>query len=234
MKREPFHDRPLIRRPWNSAAGAAGFFFILALASTARAQLRWEERSLEFHPTLADTQVVAEFHFTNAGNKPVTIKNLATSCGCTTATMEKNHVYAPGGKGTITAVYDIGGRNGLQKASVYVYTSDGAEPDATLQLTIAIPKLLEIDTVFLNWQPGEALKPKTVNIKVLGDYPVHSLAVSRPDWSVKAQIKPLGNRNYQLVITPKFSDPDFVIIDIKPDYPKDPPKLYHVYVSVGR
>ena len=197
--------------------------------------MHWEARSLEFHPSLSDTKVVAEFHFTNAGTKPVKIEDVTTSCGCTTASLDKKHLYAPGEKGTITAVFDIGGRNDAQKETVDVKSNDPAEPDVALQFTVTIPKLLDIDSVFINWPRGEELKPKTVNIKAMGDYPVHRLTVSSSSPDVTAEIKhEEGSRDYQLIVTPKKAGAQFVIVEIKPDYPKDPPKLFHVYASVGR
>jgi hypothetical protein len=235
MKREPFNDRSRTRRARNFAAGAALFFFIVVAGGSARAQLRWESRELEFHPSLTDTQVVAQFHFTNAGSKPIKIKDVTTSCGCTTARLDKNHIYAPGEKGTIIATYDIGGHNGAQKETIDVTTSDPAEPELSLQLTAVIPKLLDISTIFLNWQRGEELKPETVAIKVLGDYPVHSIGVSSSNPNVAVEMKHAeGSRDYELVVTPKKADGEFTIIELKPDYPKDPPKLYHVYATVAR
>jgi hypothetical protein len=38
----------------------------------------------------------AEFAFENAGDEPVTIESVRTSCGCTAAELEKA-VYRPGG-----------------------------------------------------------------------------------------------------------------------------------------
>lgn len=231
MKSEPFPHRsrsPLV-------ASAALLVLLFGICGTARAQLRWESRSLEFHPSLSDTKVVAEFHFTNTGARPVKIEDVTTSCGCTTASLDKKRIYAPGEKGTITAVFDIGGRNDTQKEHIDVKSNDPAEPEVTLQFSVTIPKLLDIDSVFLNWGRGEELKAKTVNIKAMGDYPVHKLTVSSSDPNVTAEIKhEEGSRDFQLIITPKKGGGQFVIVEIKPDYPKDPPKLFHVYASVGR
>ena len=215
----------------------ARYFLILifALCCAARGQLRWESRSLEFHPTLADTKVVAVFHFTNTGQKPVRITEVTTSCGCTTATLDTHRLYAPGEKGTLTAVFDIGGRNEPQDETLHVKTSDPAEPELALQFKVTIPKLLDIDSVFLNWNNGEGLKPKIVNIKVLGDYPVHQIAVTCSNAAMTAEIKHAdGSRDYQLILTPKKASGELVIVEIKPDYPKDPPKLFHVYAITGR
>lgn len=237
MKRGPFPNRSPIRPAGNCAANAAlcCLVLIFGVCGVARAQLRWESRSLEFHPSFADTKVTAEFHFTNIGQKPVRITDVTTSCGCTTAMLDKRHVYVPGEKGTITALFDIGGRNEPQKETLFVKTTDPKEPELVLQFTVAIPKLLDIDNIFLNWGRGEELKPKVVNIKILGDYPVHHLDVSSSNPNMTTEIRHAeGSRDFQLVVTPKKADGEFVIVDIKPDFPKDPPKIFHVYAITGR
>src|ERR1700722_12158125 len=88
-----------------------------SLCSTGWAQLKWESRNLDLHPAISDTRVVANFYFINAGKRPVRIKNVTTSCGCTTASREKD-IYAPGEKGKITAVLEVGSRTGVQEKQV--------------------------------------------------------------------------------------------------------------------
>jgi hypothetical protein len=213
----------------------AKYFLILtfALCSTGWAQLRWEKRSLEFNPSPSDEKVVADFHFTNIGTKPIKIKEVKTSCGCTTATLDKD-VYAPGEKGKITAIFDIGGRTGVQEKTIYVATNDSKEPELVLQFKATIPKLLDIDNIFLNWQRGEALTPKIVNIKVSGDYPIHHLDVTSTKPEMVAVVKHVeGTRDFQIIVTPKKTDAELDAgLEIKPDYPKNPPKYFHIYTRV--
>ena len=229
MQREPFHERCRCLIVLLAMLGVFG------VGGEAHAQMKWEERAVELHPSFSDTKAVAEFHFTNTGKKPVRITDADPSCGCTVASFDKKHLYAPGEKGTLTAVFEIGGRNEPQTETIDVKTTDSTEPELVLQLKVMIPKLLDINNVFISWKPGEELKPKTVAIKALGDYPVSHIAVSSSSPDVDAEIKhEERSRDYELVITPKKAAGQFAIIEIKPDYPKDPPKLYHVYASVGR
>ena len=61
-------------------------FLFLGWQGIAFAQLQWDKRELEFRPTATDTNVVARFTFSNAGNYPVTILSTKISCGsCTLA-----------------------------------------------------------------------------------------------------------------------------------------------------
>lgn len=51
-----------------------------------------------------DGNISHDFTFVNTGDKPLTIKNIITSCGCTSAEWSKE-AYQPGAKGTIRLVY---------------------------------------------------------------------------------------------------------------------------------
>lgn len=52
---------------------------------------------------------VQRFHFTNTGDKPLLIKNVLTSCGCTSAEWSKTE-YQPGATGSILVTYHPEGR----------------------------------------------------------------------------------------------------------------------------
>src|SRR6201988_2641341 len=83
----------------------------LFLAIPVFAQLKWDtmEQSLKSKP--GDREVVATYRFTNTGTNPITIDNVHTSCGCTTAALTKNE-YAPGESGQIVARMVSGSRTG--------------------------------------------------------------------------------------------------------------------------
>jgi Protein of unknown function (DUF1573) len=51
------------------------------------AQLKWESLEQKFKPSPLDKVVVAKYRFTNVGTSPVTISEVRTSCGCTTAAL---------------------------------------------------------------------------------------------------------------------------------------------------
>src|SRR5713101_9646152 len=96
---------------------------IAALASTARSDLTFEKTELELHPAIGDETAVGHFKYQNKGDKPVAIKNVNTSCGCTAASTNKNGV-GPGEKGEITATFQIGNRVVAQEKMIAVTTDD--------------------------------------------------------------------------------------------------------------
>lgn len=70
---------------------------------------------------------VLVFGFTNKGTKPLHIKKVVPSCGCTKATYTRGNI-APGERGEITVEYDAGILGTFSKY-VEVYTNAGREPE---------------------------------------------------------------------------------------------------------
>lgn len=128
----------------------------------------------------------------------------------------------------------FGDRTGVQEKILFVTSDDPKEPETVLRFKATIPQLLEMDTVFLNWVRGEALKPKVVNIKASPDYPIHHLDVTSTSPDMQVEVKHQeGSGDYQLVVTPKKTATEFSAgLEITPDYPKDAPKAFHVYTRV--
>ena len=87
--------------------------------------MKWEQTTIELHPTPGDDKAVGHFKYQNTGNKSVRFTSVRTSCGCTVAQTQKEEV-APGGNGEITATFSIGDRTGTQLKTVTVETDDPA------------------------------------------------------------------------------------------------------------
>src|SRR5205807_8465756 len=130
-----------------------GIVALTALTHSARAELKWEQTSVDLRPAFSDKQAVAHFKYENVGSTPVHFKSVHASCGCTTAQTQKEQV-APGEKGEITATFNIGGRTGTQVKTVTVQTDDPDPAHATTVLTLkaVIAQLLELQPTFLTWQ----------------------------------------------------------------------------------
>ena len=50
----------------------------------ARAELKWEQTTVELHPAPNDKQAIGHFKYQNTGKTPVHFKSVHASCGCTT------------------------------------------------------------------------------------------------------------------------------------------------------
>src|SRR5258708_27443635 len=116
----------------------------LRLSVPCAAQLQWETRELEFSPSVDQTQVIAHFKFQNVGKSEIKITSVSTSCGCTTAALEKDTV-APGEKGEIAATFNFGKRVGflentiVEQKTIVEERTDPEGPNTSLTLKGNIP-----------------------------------------------------------------------------------------------
>ena len=166
---------------------------MLGLATGADAQLAWEKTEIELRPKPGDEEAVAQFKYTNKGDKPIRITNVKSSCGCTVPALKKNEV-APGESGEITATFKIGGRTGTQVKSVRVDTDDPSQPSANLILKAVIPQGVQVQPTFVFWQTGEEVKPKTITVRAGEGSPLNEVDVtsSSPDFTTKVEKRAAG------------------------------------------
>lgn len=180
------------------------FVFTLAfvvIKCFACADIAWEQKSLEFHPSVTDTEVRGEFRFTNTGAEPVTIASVEPACGCTTAVLEKT-IYQAGEKGRITAVFTFGQRTGLQDKPIKV-SIVGQKEATTLSIITHIPEIVKVSPQFVFWQTGDAAQSKTIELTVVRDAPIRVNKVTSSDPSVKVALETVREgKTYKLVVTP--------------------------------
>ena len=169
---------------------------------TARAELKWDQTSIELHPAAADKQAIGHFKYQNAGSKPVRFKSVRTSCGCTAAQTQKEEV-PPGEKGEITATFNIGERTGTQVKTVTVETDDPEHATTMLTLKAVIPTQLEITPTFVFWGQGEAPKPKTIVVRAAKDFPVKHLKVTSSSPDFQAKVEETGDGQFKIDVQPQ-------------------------------
>jgi Protein of unknown function (DUF1573) len=205
----------------------------LLLPALARAELKWEQTSLELNPTITDKEAVGHFKYQNTGKAPVHFKSVKASCGCTAAQTQKDKVE-PGEKGEITATFTIGDRTGKQVKTVAVETDDSANPNTTLTMTTNIPQILELTPNFVFWQTGEDPQPKTVIAKAGKDSPIKSLDVASLDQHFDAKVeKGPGPGQFRINVQPKETKTAaFTTVTVKTDYPKEAPKTFYITARV--
>ncbi|PYJ29043.1 MAG: hypothetical protein DME89_04600 [Verrucomicrobia bacterium] len=178
------------------------FALSIIISLSARAELKWEQTSVELHPTPADKQAVGHFKYQNTGKTPVHFKSVHASCGCTTAQTQKDEV-PPGDKGEITATFNIGDRTGTQIKTVTVETDEAANQKTVLTLKTVIPQQLEINPTFVFWKQGDKPDAKTITVKVGKEFTVKHIKVtsSSPDFQTKVEEK--GNGEFQIDVQPQ-------------------------------
>jgi len=200
---------------------------LTAFAQSARAELKWEQTSVDLRPAFNDKQAVAHFKYENVGNTPIHFKSVHASCGCTTA-QTQNEQVAPGQKGEITATFNIGGRTGTQVKTVTVQTDDPEPSTIVLTLKAVITPLLEFQPTLVYWQNGEELKPKIITAKANKDAAIKKLDVasSTPDFTAKVDAGSAPNE-FRISVQPRDTTKAvYATLTIKPDSPANTGNMF--------
>jgi hypothetical protein len=196
------------------------------------AEIQWEKPIQEFHRSPQDRSVEAKFAFKNVGSTPVTIDNIRTSCGCTTADLEKR-TYAPGESGEVKVKFTFGSRVGGQRKTIRVFTSDEKEP-AILDLRVFIQEAITITPTLVFWRNGETPSAKTVQITTQPNPLVRIKGVRSSNPKFTATLEPQKpGESYKVTITPtETSGKQSAEISVDTDYPSDSPRTYLIYARV--
>ena len=182
-------------RPW-----LAALFFLVTMAS-AHAGLTWAQKKVELEADAGTEVLEAHFHFTNDGAVPVDIRQVESSCGCTTAELVQRH-YEPGQTGEIVARYTVAGHMGTQTKTLAVLSSDRAAP-TTLTLAIHIAEIARLQPAFVTWAHDEPRTPKTITLDMLQAVAPRDVNVESSSTEVSAELRTVvKDRKYQLVVTP--------------------------------
>ena len=200
--------------------------------STLRAELTWPTKNVELHADARATVLEARFPFTNDGTTPVDIRQVQTSCGCTTATLEQRH-FEPGQHGEIVTRYTVGEHVGPQKKMILVSASDHPFP-TTLTLTVYIPELVHIQPPSVTWQPGESTVAKIIGIEaVQAATTLRDVSVQSSNPVLKAQLQPgAAPGKYQISVVPAATDrPVFTMLTIRCHVGAEE-KTFHAFASV--
>jgi hypothetical protein len=205
----------------------SGVLALTAFAQSARAELKWEQTSVDLRPAFNDKQAVAHFKYENVGNTPIHFKSVHASCGCTTA-QTQNEQVGPGQKGEITATFNIGGRTGTQVKTVTVQTDDPERSTIVLTLKAVITPLLEFQPALVYWQNGEEPKPKIITAKANKDAAIKKLDVasSTPDFTAKVDAGSAPNE-FRISVQPRETTKAvYATLTIKPDSPANTGNMF--------
>ncbi|HEY0791210.1 MAG TPA: DUF1573 domain-containing protein [Chthoniobacterales bacterium] len=205
----------------------------LALATPGFGQLTWHKPRQAFTPGPLEKEVVAHYQFVNLGNAPVVIRDVRTSCGCTTTALAKRE-YGPGEAGEIEAKFQFMGRIGHQEKWIYVTTNLLPEEPTLLRLVVDIPEAVKVEPELLLWRLGDPFEPKTFRVSVADNFPAKVVSVRSNDPAVKLEIhETLPCKMVEVIVTPALTGkPENATIAIQTDYPPGRPDVYHAFVRV--
>ncbi len=224
-----------MNRRYSSSGRLLALTLALALTLTlpAFSELHWDappQQSFKVKPTAEDVKAI--FKFQNTGSTPVTISEVKTSCGCTTAALDKKE-YAPGEAGQIVADFHVAGRTGHQEKAIMVRTSDQPRP-TILSLAVDIPDLVKIDPEIVFWKIGDPPDSKAIHISVNDEVPVRITSVESDNPTVHLTVhetKP--GKELELELRPAdTAHPASAVLLVQTDYPPENPQTHYAYARV--
>jgi len=212
-----------------SALAAAAF---LTAVGTACAGLEWVKPVQDFQATPDKPSVEARFAFKNTGSTPVTITSLKTTCGCTTARLDKR-TYQPGEQGEILAVYKFPFQHGALRKLVIVTTDDRPKEPVNLDIRVFVHEPLEVKPALVYWRSGAPVEAKSVQL-VADGYPVQikSVTSSNPNFSATLETRKQGEE-YSVAIKPASTGAkDSAEITVTTDFPTTSPRTYTIHARI--
>lgn len=99
----------------------------------ADAGIQFKEKEIDFGEVESGETVDVKYEFKNIGDKPLIIKNVSTSCGCTATKLEKRE-FQPGETGYIPTKFFSRGYSGKIIKTVTVTTNDPKNKHTILKI----------------------------------------------------------------------------------------------------
>jgi len=138
---------------------------LLVLASPAWAGLAWEDTTVTIDTHGSPETRSTEFRFRNASDRPVRIRGVKSSCGCTVVKPDKV-VYAPGESGVLPVSHKPKPGSAPRRYRITVSTdeAEGRNHDLSL-VVVSEPRLIAEGRRMLVWEKGEARAPKEITLR---------------------------------------------------------------------
>lgn len=209
------------------------FVPLVILTASSFAGLKWDKPVQTYQRTPADKQILAHYTFRNVGTTPVTIKSLRSSCGCTTARMEKK-TYAPGEQGEVVMQFVFGGRVDLHRKTVTVTTDDKTEEPVILDLRVDIQEPLTVVPALVYWKTGEPVAAKTVQLTANASQPVKIKSVTSSNPRLAATLQTIkAGAEYAVSVKPTdTTEKASAEISVLTDFPSDAPHTYVIHARI--
>ena len=161
------------RRVWR-VGWILALFAGLAGTLPLRAELRFDETVITLKPAgTGDAKLTAEFAFTNTGPTPIAITEVYSGCLCTVPERPEKAIES-GARGVIPVEFSTRGRQGTQRQTVQVKSSDGATH--VLTLVAELPVRVAFAPRLLVFRGGETA-PRAATVTYGDDLPVELLGV---------------------------------------------------------
>lgn len=127
--------------------------------------LSWDHTEVNLEMEPGQEEIRASFQVTNTGGDRIRIARVKTSCGCTGSIIDRK-ILEPGDATTITATFNKGKRQGLNRNRLEVFIDSQPDPVATLHMNVQIPELVAAVPKIVYWNPSSTQSERRVVIKL--------------------------------------------------------------------
>lgn len=171
-------------------------------ASSAAAELTWENLAINQSVIPGDTIAWTEFRFRNSSGHPITIRSVRPTCDCTTFNLTKMR-YESGDVGMIKLRMDIGSERGTVDRAVEVLYDDTAPAVQILRWIVRIPEPVIIKPDTLCWN-SNARDTRVIGIARTGSSAISvSKVESSNDSFVWRLVTVSANDVYEIHVAPR-------------------------------
>jgi len=101
--------------------------------------ITFSEKSKDFGNITQGTKVEHTFKLENTGTAPLTISNVATTCGCTVPDWPKTPIL-PGKSADIKVTFNSAGKMGAQNSVVRIYSNASEPIEKISMISNVVPK----------------------------------------------------------------------------------------------
>ena len=177
-------------------------FFAMAQEGANGAKLVVENPSHDFGEIDKGEKVTTVFKFKNAGDAPLEIQKVATSCGCTSAAPEKTS-YEPGESGEISVTFDSERFSGPITKRVTIHTNDANSPKTVVTIAGTVVVDITATPTSLFFAKAKMGQASTEEIKVsttkLDKLEISEIQVS-PEF-LSAKVEKIDDKNAKIIVT---------------------------------
>jgi hypothetical protein len=203
-------------------------------AGIAGAQLTFENIIVEDVALPNDKKISGTYNFINSGDYDIKITDVKTTCGCTSASLDKKS-FAPGESGSIPVTMKVGSR-GVTERQVIVTTDEPGAQKLTLTVRATVEELIKVEPTTVRWNVGDTADAKTISIEAVSDNDINITDVKMSTEAFSYDLKTVETaRSYKLIITPnsttEYNSTNFTI---QTDYPADNPQYYEATGRIMR
>lgn len=161
----------------------AVILMLTCLDALASPNIQFSQPQFDFGVVYQGEKVGHAFEFVNAGQDPLVIDRVRSSCGCTAVLVSEKNL-APGETGHIQANFDSSRFRGDVSKTIYLYSNDPVKP--VLQLTIKgnVRERVAVEPAQVNFGAVSAKKTLTSRV-VLRNQGEQSVTLGKPSTTAK-------------------------------------------------